>query len=81
MTHWIEGIVGSIKTMKATKPIMIKALKKVRFLNFYFQIVMEQLADHKARLASSENTIVLLKAMGGSGSNADGSGPDLLDAL
>ena len=42
---------------------------------------MEQLADHKARLSSSENTIVLLKAMGGSGANGEGGGPDLLDAL
>ncbi len=42
---------------------------------------MEQLADHKARLSSSENTIVLLKAMGGSATNGEGGGPDLLDAL
>lgn len=44
---------------------------------------MDKLAEHTARVSSTENTVVLLKAMGGSGANGEGAGngADLLDAL
>jgi len=67
--------------MMLIKHIMIKQLKTVRYLcPNSVNLVIDKLDSHNGRLGTAENTMVLLKAMGGSNGEG-GSGADMLDAL